>query len=39
MPSVEYAPETLVWDTDTREYADPDTGETVTWEIEQLHKT
>jgi len=35
MPSVEYAPETLVWETDTREYIDPDTGETVTREIEQ----
>lgn len=35
MPSVEYAPGTLVWDTETREATDPDTGETVTWEIEQ----
>ena len=35
MPSIEYAPETLVWDTDTRETTDPDTGETVTREIEQ----
>jgi len=35
VPSIEYAPETLVWDTNTREYSDPDTGETVTREIEQ----
>jgi hypothetical protein len=35
MPSVEYAPLTLVWDTETREATDPETGETVTHEIEQ----
>jgi len=35
MPSVEYAAETFVSDTETREYTDPDTGETVTREIEQ----
>jgi len=30
MPSVEYAPAALVWDTETREFTDPETGETVT---------
>jgi hypothetical protein len=30
VPSVEYAPKTLAWDTETREYTDPETGETVT---------
>lgn len=35
MPSIEYAPETLLWDTDTREETNPDTGETVTREIKQ----
>jgi hypothetical protein len=34
MPSVEYAPTMLVWDTETREATDPETGETVTQEIE-----
>jgi len=33
MPSVEYAPTTLVWETETRESTDPETGETVTREI------
>ena len=35
MPSVEYQPSTLVWDTETREHTHPDTGETVTREIKQ----
>ncbi len=35
MPSVEYAPKTLAWDTETREYTDPETGETFTVEVEQ----
>jgi len=30
MPSVEYAPAALVWDTETREATGPETGETVT---------
>ena len=34
MPSVEYEPSTLVWDTETREPTDPETGETVTREVE-----
>lgn len=34
MPSVEYQPSTLVWDIETREVTDPDTGETVTLEVE-----
>ena len=34
MPSVEYLSETLVWDTETREYTDPDTGETTTYDVE-----
>jgi hypothetical protein len=35
MPSVEYAPSMLVWDTETLEYEDPETGEMVTEEVEQ----
>lgn len=35
MPSVQYTPQTLVWDTETREATNPDTGETVTRKIEQ----
>jgi hypothetical protein len=35
MPSVEYAPETLVWGTETRETTDPETGKTVTEQVEQ----
>jgi len=34
MPSVKYTPSTLVWGTETREATDPETGETVTHEIE-----
>lgn len=37
MPSVEYNLSTLVWGTETREYTDPDTGETTTYteQVEQ----
>jgi len=35
MPSVEYGPETLVWGTETRETTDPETGKTVTEQVEQ----
>jgi hypothetical protein len=35
MPSVKYAPSMLAWDTETREFTDPETGETVTEEVEQ----
>jgi len=35
MPSVEYGANTLVWEAETREVTDPETGETVTREIEQ----
>jgi len=34
MPSVEYAPSMLVWETETREYTDPETGDTTTYEVE-----
>ena len=34
MPSVEYNAQTLVWDIKTREYTDPETGETQTREVE-----
>jgi len=35
MPSVEYAPSMLAWDTETREYTDPETGKTVTEQVKQ----
>ena len=34
MPSVEYSTNTLVWETETREVTDPETGETVEREVE-----
>jgi hypothetical protein len=34
VPSVEYEPSTLVWDTETRSVTNPETGETATREVE-----